>query len=349
MFSFIYLFTCLFSENKFPWTNTDSINVIVIVREDGVIVMEQGIKSRQSCKWGKKEPLKVWKLLKTQSLNRYWNKKQYPSLILSKFLYGNKKVFSSIQKALSNQSSNSKDWLDRWRAAKSWESKLIKEFHTDPSSSPLSRRSEDLYNNIHVPSQFFESESVKVRKNNVSTRISPRPSSMLDQINRSSFSSFDPNSNFLGDESSKSTSPISSSVATPLSSNKPGYMNLTESVKAKQRVCKHNDTHLMRKGSMEELQTHDKIIPLSNGKARRSVGSLPSLATVCCNDLYPPIQVEGFDWVKYQRGWYICIYQVQRLVVPFLLCLLLLFVYLFREKILHRFWVLGFLIVIWRI
>lgn len=179
---------------------------------------------------------------------------------------------------------------------------MIKEFHTDPSSSPLSRKSEDLYNNIHVPSNSFESESVKVRKNNVSTRISQRPSSMLDQINRSSFSSFDPNSDFLGDDSSKSTSPISSSIATPLSSNKPGYMNLTESVKAKQRGCRHNDTHMMRKGSMEELQTHDKIIPLSNGKARRSVGSIPSLATVCCNDLYPPIELEGFDWVKYQRG-----------------------------------------------
>lgn len=123
--------------------------------------------------------------------------------------------------------------------------------------------------------------SVKVRKNNVTTRISARPS----QIGSSS-----PSSEFQYDESSASSS-ICTASATPKSGNgaddsgnnntRPSYMNLTQSTKAKQKSCNYQHHHqysrAQRLQSMDEFQFLKKTAVFSNGDSNSTACSDPSL------------------------------------------------------------------------
>lgn len=139
-------------------------------------------------------------------------------------------------------------WLERWMAAKPWENRLMEEIHSDPLEStppPKPRVSGNIKSNV---SKSSEPCSVKVRKNNITTRISAKPF-LIAQTTRSSSS---PSSEFYEDNSSASpsfpTSTTPFSRNTNMSSNrtddnssvtKPGYMNLTETAKAKQINMSH--------------------------------------------------------------------------------------------------------------
>ncbi|XP_074332919.1 protein IQ-DOMAIN 6-like isoform X2 [Apium graveolens] len=137
-------------------------------------------------------------------------------------------------------------WLERWMAAKPWENRLMEKVHSDPSEitpPPKPYVDDSIKTNI-----FRSSEpSVKIRKNNITTRISAKPS-LIGQTTRSSSS---PSSEFHYDKSSASPSFCTS---TPLSGytnmassrtddnnsvSKPTYMNLTEAAKAKRRNMSH--------------------------------------------------------------------------------------------------------------
>lgn len=215
----------------------------------------------------------------------------------------NKPVTSLKQQRL-DVNSTGWSWLDRWMAAKPWESRLMEEFHTDLSDqTPLSRKSE--YQVVSFHSYSSDYDSVKVKRNNVTTRISAKPFT-VGQISSSSSST--PSSESLYDESHASTS---SSFASPtLTSSEtlmketieerniftPSYMTLTESTKAKQRACKFL-SHSMQRNFMEDFQFHSKPMVVSNGDTRSSAGSNPSVNW--SKDLYPPVPLGRAGQVRY--------------------------------------------------
>ncbi|KZV37291.1 calmodulin-binding family protein [Dorcoceras hygrometricum] len=150
-------------------------------------------------------------------------------------------------------------WLERWMAAKPWETRLMEQSNVNASSkTPLSKTSIDsTKRNIHPRSA--EPTSVKVRKNNISTRISAKPPPMLGQAANHSSSS--PSYDLRHDESSTSssiftTTPITSrnnatsdrAEDSSSSNGKRSYMNSTEATKAKQKINR------VKKQSMEEFQ-----------------------------------------------------------------------------------------------
>ncbi|XP_059274880.1 protein IQ-DOMAIN 6 isoform X1 [Lycium ferocissimum] len=160
-------------------------------------------------------------------------------------------------------------WLERWMAARPWENRLMEQAYTD--SLETTPKSKD--------NQLKTSEpcSVKVKKNNVTKRISVKP-----PTTRSSSS---PSSEFRYDESSASssfctsTTPISgntmlASDRTEDSSNssRPNYMSLTESTKAKQR------NQRMLRQSMDEFQfLKNSGLLSSNGDSKSCAGYDSSL------------------------------------------------------------------------
>lgn len=177
-------------------------------------------------------------------------------------------------------------WLDSWMAVKPWDSRLFEEMHSDPSEmTPFYRKSED--NIVGFYSCSSEQDSVKVRRNNVNTKIIAKPP-ITTQITRSSSP---PSSESLYEGTSPSTSSSSTSV-TPISGNtlmmeraeesyyrKPSYMNLTRSIKAKQKASR--------------FCSPKKWMELSNGDDRSLADSEPSFNL--CKDLYPPIPL-GPTW-----------------------------------------------------
>ncbi|KAJ8750568.1 hypothetical protein K2173_015729 [Erythroxylum novogranatense] len=172
-------------------------------------------------------------------------------------------------------------WLERWMAAKPWETRLIEESNAGFSERTPPMSCKDSLVSAHCRSN--EQSLVKVRKNNVSTRISAKPP--MAQVTRSSSS---PSSEFRYDESSPSSSICTS--ATPVSGNtglasdrtdgsgssRPNYMNLTESIKAKQKLSS-TLSHRIQRQSMDELQFLKKSGALSNGDSKSSAGSDPSM------------------------------------------------------------------------
>ncbi|KAB1996303.1 hypothetical protein ERO13_D13G194500v2 [Gossypium hirsutum] len=135
-------------------------------------------------------------------------------------------------------------WLERWMAARPWETRLMEPSQAPPSKHCLEGK------NARSSSPCF----VEVGKNNISTRISAKPP-CIGQVTHSSSS---PSSEFRFNPSSASSSICRSS--TPVSGNttlsstdrteqsgnsRPDYMNLTESTKAKQRP-RNNPVHMSR-------------------------------------------------------------------------------------------------------
>lgn len=170
-------------------------------------------------------------------------------------------------------------WLERWMSVKPWENRLMEK----PPFNPQEKTPPHQYltnSKSATRSKSTEQGSVKIRKNNISTRISAKPP-MIGQATRSSSS---PNSEFLFEETSASSSICTS--ATPVSGNtfmasdstaesyirKPSYMNLTESTKAKQR-------HLLRanRESMDEFSFIKKSTGFLSGDLKSSPGSESSI------------------------------------------------------------------------
>ena len=187
------------------------------------------------------------------------------------------------------------NWLENWMATKPWENRLMEEIQSVPSEMhPYnSKKSGDDIAGFYPFSS--EQNSVKVRRNTVTTRISARHSQSMSPVTRSSST---PSSDFLKDESSSSTS-FTSASPTVVSSNptkverieesnmfKPSYMNLTESIKAKKR---NSNGQNMQRYFMEEYQFHSKA--LSNGGSDFSVNF--------CNDLYPPVSMGRAERARY--------------------------------------------------
>ncbi|KAL3013359.1 hypothetical protein AAZX31_06G048900 [Glycine max] len=170
--------------------------------------------------------------------------------------------FTSLKSHEMNKANCGWSWLERWMAAKPWESRLMEQ----------SQSQAEALDKTPPPKKFVESfvssnskqSMVKVKKNNVTTRISARPP-LVGQATRSSSS---PSSEFRYDESSASSSICTST--TPMSGNtcdrtedsngnavvaRPNYMNLTQSTKAKQKTSgNHVYNRAQRQQSMDGFQ-----------------------------------------------------------------------------------------------
>ncbi|XP_044976841.1 protein IQ-DOMAIN 6-like isoform X2 [Hordeum vulgare subsp. vulgare] len=153
---------------------------------------------------------------------------------------------SSPAVSLKNHGTNRNNqwsYLDGWMATKPWESRLMEQSHSEQTNS---RCSESMDEMNEVSSKLSEASSVKVRKNNVTTRVSAKPPSVI----------------AVCEESAPSTSSV-----TPMTGNHfgtserrsdcgqggaPSYMGLTKSAKA--RLSGSSSTHkppLQRQGSAE--------------------------------------------------------------------------------------------------
>lgn len=134
-------------------------------------------------------------------------------------------------------------WLERWMAAKPWETRLMEQSHCESSeTTPLKYSADTL---VTKRPKATESSMVKVRKNNVTTRVSAKPT----QVGHPTRSSSSPSSECHYDESSPSSSFCTSTTPASMlysdrttddsTSSRPNYMNLTESIKLKQKANGH--------------------------------------------------------------------------------------------------------------
>ncbi|KAF9613069.1 hypothetical protein IFM89_005517, partial [Coptis chinensis] len=154
-------------------------------------------------------------------------------------------------------------WLERWMAAKPWENRLMEQAHVESSETTPSKKCDDYL-------RFSEPSSVKVRKNNVTKRISAKPPV--------TYSSSGPSSECLyggssTSSSSLSTTPVSGKTMTKeINNSKPNYMNLTVSVKAKRRTCNYTPQKSQSQ-SLDGFQFHKRSETFSNGDNKSNAGS----------------------------------------------------------------------------
>lgn len=201
-----------------------------------------------------------------------------------------------------NKITSGLSWLERWMAAKPWDSKSI-----DALSDMTPIAAKKYRHHGGVKSCSDHDDTVKIRRNNISKRISLRPA-MADMLTQTSSS--EPSSDLLYDETATATSNSSSlsSSGTPGSNHnnleggghcyKPNYMNPTESIKAKQRASPHHQAHnIQMHSSVDNLQFYKKSIPVpSSGSIMNRKSADSDLYSVrLYRDLYPPPPSLHFD------------------------------------------------------
>lgn len=164
----------------------------------------------------------------------------------------------------------------------------------------ISRESED--KNFSFHSSSYEHEPLKVKRNNVTTRILARPPTSM----QTSGSLSAPSSESVYDETSTSTSSASpatlssnSPVAGTIEDNhaqKPNYMNPTESIKAKQKkTFRFSPDNVRRRHVVDDdLQFfHKKLMTLSCEDDTRSSADSSNPSLYFSRDLYGPRQMGG--------------------------------------------------------
>ncbi|KAL1204368.1 Protein IQ-DOMAIN 6 [Cardamine amara subsp. amara] len=127
-------------------------------------------------------------------------------------------------------------WLERWMAARPWETRIMDSVDAAVTPPPKHLKSPET------------ADVVKVRRNNVTTRVSAKPPSHSSpgyEFNESSGSSSICTSTT---PVSGTTGLVSDNSSGQVNKNKPSYMSLTESTKAKRR------TNRVVRQSMDEVQ-----------------------------------------------------------------------------------------------
>ncbi|KAK6118313.1 hypothetical protein DH2020_047884 [Rehmannia glutinosa] len=188
-------------------------------------------------------------------------------------------------------------WLQRWMAAKPWENKLIEQSNNnDPSeTTPLLSKTCLDFTKRNL-SMLSDPTLVKVKKNNVTTRVSAKPP-LLGEPSSS------PSSDLRYDDSSASssffttTTPISGKAVSDRtqensnSSSRPSYMNMTQATKAKQR------NNRIQRQSMDELQFQllkkKSTAFCNNNDSRSGTGSDPCTVSMS-KPLFLPTRMNKF-------------------------------------------------------
>ncbi|GLT75940.1 hypothetical protein SLA2020_476290 [Shorea laevis] len=208
-------------------------------------------------------------------------------------------------------------WLERWMAARPWETRLMEQSlidSTEATPPPKSCAESLVAKNLRSAESFIGKNSgfsepcpVKVRKNNVTTRISAKPP----YVGQATCSSSSPSSEYPYNESSASSSICTST--TPFSGNtilasdrieesgnsRPNYMNLTESTKAKQRIGNHVSQRVQRQ-SMDEFQ-FKRSATIYSGDSKSSAGSDPSSVNFS-RPFYLPTRFDKSSAKQRERG-----------------------------------------------
>ncbi|XP_076929589.1 protein IQ-DOMAIN 6-like [Bidens hawaiensis] len=206
-------------------------------------------------------------------------------------------MLTSVKSQQFDTNNSGWSWLERWMSAKPWENRLMETgpLETTPPPSKIYAESQEL------SKKSTEPESVKVKRNNMTTRISAKPPQIAGQRTRSTSS---PSSELVNDESSGSSS-LCTSTATPLSidqacqrvnnnssSNnnyKPSYMCLTKSTKAKQR----NPSPRIYRQSMDDFQFLKNSGVLCSVDSNGSHSSDPS--SICLSVARPPMEKSSMN------------------------------------------------------
>ncbi|RWW31387.1 hypothetical protein GW17_00003986 [Ensete ventricosum] len=158
-------------------------------------------------------------------------------------------------------------WLERWMAAKPWENRLMEEKAQNDHSQAQSKSCEDMHGISSEPA------SVKIKKNNMSTRISAKPPTTPFNPSCRTHSTSSPPTELHYNESSASSSSICTSTPLPSSivsaaensegshRSSPSYMNLTESIKAKQKTCSTQTTIQLQRKALSHTNTRSNLCP----------------------------------------------------------------------------------------
>ncbi|RCV16753.1 hypothetical protein SETIT_3G163300v2 [Setaria italica] len=172
----------------------------------------------------------------------------------------------------SNRCNHNLNYLEGWMATKPWETRLVEQNDTD---SQFAKNCEDL--NLAVSN----ASSVKIRRNNVTTRVAAKPPSVLSASS----------SDLVCEESSPSTSSVTpvSATTTILASEArsdsghiggPNYMSLTKSAKARLHGCSSH------RGSFQRQRSGDMSrVALSSIDTQSNAGSDISVTSKRLNNM----------------------------------------------------------------
>ncbi|XP_072983132.1 protein IQ-DOMAIN 6-like isoform X2 [Typha latifolia] len=154
-------------------------------------------------------------------------------------------AITSIKHHHSNKNNGNWSWLERWMTTRPWENRLMeKHARVDSAKFQSSKSNED---SKIFRAKYLEDDLVKIRKNNITTRISAKAPVMLNnnscKAHHASSSTELPLDESYASSSFFTSTPISGTAVVESErtkdSNKssPNYMILTESIKAKQKSC----------------------------------------------------------------------------------------------------------------
>lgn len=169
--------------------------------------------------------------------------------------------------------------------AKPWENRLMERVITDDRNSDTTPLIKDCNNRANV-SRLSEQSVVKVRKNNMTKRVSAKPPHS--SSSPSYYDETSPSSSIF-----TTTTPVSGNTASDRTdesnSSRPNYMNLTEATKAKQR------RNSAQRQSMDEFQFLKKSMAFTNADSKSSAGSDSSVALVS-RPLCLPTRMDKFTY-----------------------------------------------------
>ncbi|KAF8727410.1 hypothetical protein HU200_019015 [Digitaria exilis] len=181
---------------------------------------------------------------------------------------------SCVKSHESSRCNHDLSFLEGWMATKPWETRLME---PNPTDSQLAKNCEDL--NLAV-SKVSDASSVKVRRNNVTTRVTARSPPVFPV----------PSSDFVSEEippSTSSVTPVSATytIASEARSDTglvggPSYMNLTKSAKARL------NGYSSHRGSFQRQRSGDMSrVALSSIDTQSNAGSDVSVTSKRLNSM----------------------------------------------------------------
>ncbi|KAG0539126.1 hypothetical protein BDA96_03G295700 [Sorghum bicolor] len=187
----------------------------------------------------------------------------------------------SLRNHGTSRSNHNWSYLDGSMAPKPWESRLMEQTHTEYSNN--SRCSESIDEMNAVSSKLSDASSVKIRRNNITTRVAARPPSTISASS----------SDFVCDASSPSTSSVTPVSGTSFLTSErrsdyghgggPNYMNWTKSAKARLNGSSTHKFPLQRQRSSD--LHHISRTALSSVDVQSTAGSEVSVTSKRLNGL----------------------------------------------------------------
>ncbi|RCV26993.1 hypothetical protein SETIT_5G290100v2 [Setaria italica] len=188
---------------------------------------------------------------------------------------------ASLRNHGTNRNNHNWSYFEGWMATKPWESRLMEQNHTEQSTN--SRCSESIEDMNAVSSKLADVSSVKIRRNNMTTRVAARPPSTISASS----------SDFVCDASSPSTSSVTPVSGTNFLTSErrsdcghgggPNYMNWTKSAKAKLNGSGTHKPPLQRQRS-SDLPCNSRTA-LSSVDVQSTAGSEVSVTSKRLNSL----------------------------------------------------------------